>query len=124
MKSVKCMITTCTVTLLLIFVISIDIDIAMSATKSIIRSEIKAKLRALSNEYLRTQSNLINDRLLDLSEFQCSRGVSVFLSMPSSEVYTDSIICSIFECGKSTFIPKGTFSFSFSYLMYCNVAIM
>lgn len=76
----------------------------LRAAKQLLRKEIKARLKGLSNEEKSQQSRIVTNKLLSLECYQNSRTLSVYLSMPN-EVDTQDILADIFEKQKKCFIP-------------------
>ena len=91
---------------------------AMSNIKAGIRNEMKAALKSLSAEDIEMKSNAIVRRLLSLPQFSASRVVCCYISMPSSEVKTSSIIDTCFTTGKRLFVPKVTGKHSVDLRMF------
>lgn len=79
--------------------------VAVSGAKRSLRAELKQRLRALSAEERLRQSHLLAQKVFTHSEYQKSKRVSIFLSMPD-EIETEEIIKDIFRQGKTCFIPR------------------
>ncbi|KAI8063168.1 5-formyltetrahydrofolate cyclo-ligase [Gongronella butleri] len=83
----------------------------MSATsikllKRALRKDVAEKLKGVTN--IDAQSDQVFQRLQQLEEFQQCRNVSVYVSMPTQEINTRSIIQHILEAGKACYIPRCT----------------
>ncbi|TRM62247.1 5-formyltetrahydrofolate cyclo-ligase [Schizophyllum amplum] len=78
----------------------------IAAEKRTLRRLISAKLRALPVTDIAQQSEAIASRVLALPAFKESRRVSCYMSMPTSEVVTTSLIAEILDQEKTLFIPK------------------
>ncbi|PIL23270.1 hypothetical protein GSI_14580 [Ganoderma sinense ZZ0214-1] len=76
--------------------------------KAALRKSMRSLLTSLSNDEIQAQSRAITRTLLALPEFQRSKNVSCFLSMPSAEVDTEAVVAAILSTGKSLFVPKTT----------------
>ncbi|TBU39787.1 5-formyltetrahydrofolate cyclo-ligase [Dichomitus squalens] len=76
--------------------------------KTALRKSMRVLLANLSNDEIQAQSRAITNTLLALPEFQQSRNVSCFLSMPSGEVDTSAVVSTILSTGKNLFVPKTT----------------
>ncbi|XP_066210876.1 5-formyltetrahydrofolate cyclo-ligase isoform X1 [Saccopteryx leptura] len=84
---------------------------AMSGAKRSLRAELKQRLRAISAEERLRQSRLLTQKVIAHSQYQKSKRISIFLSMPD-EVETEEIIKDIFQQGKTCFIPRYQFQSS------------
>ncbi|XP_066096699.1 5-formyltetrahydrofolate cyclo-ligase isoform X1 [Saccopteryx bilineata] len=84
---------------------------AMSGAKRSLRAELKQRLRAISAEERLRQSRLLTQKVIAHSQYQKSKRISIFLSMPD-EVETEEIIKDIFQRGKTCFIPRYQFQSS------------
>ncbi|KAM5537595.1 hypothetical protein V8D89_008673 [Ganoderma adspersum] len=76
--------------------------------KAALRKTMRGLLTTLSNDEIQAQSRAITSTLLALPEFQRSKNVSCFLSMPSAEVDTSAVVAAILSTGKNLFVPKTT----------------
>jgi 5-formyltetrahydrofolate cyclo-ligase len=94
--------------LLLCFVLKTKSALAMSANnaKKVLRSKIKAALKALEEPYVETASASILEKLQGVSQFADSAGVSSYLAMPKGEVNTSGVLRVAFSKDKRVFIPK------------------
>ncbi|XP_040824836.1 5-formyltetrahydrofolate cyclo-ligase isoform X1 [Ochotona curzoniae] len=81
---------------------------AVSGAKRSLRAELKQRLRAISSEERLRQSRLLTQKVLAHSQYQQSKRISIFLSMPD-EIETEEIIKDIFRQGKTCFIPRYRF---------------
>ncbi|XP_032197805.1 5-formyltetrahydrofolate cyclo-ligase-like isoform X2 [Mustela erminea] len=81
---------------------------AVSSAKRSLRAELKQRLRAMSAEERLRQSRLLAQEVMAHSQYQKSKRISIFLSMPD-EIETEEIIKDIFRRGKTCFIPRYRF---------------
>ncbi|KAJ7269643.1 hypothetical protein C8J57DRAFT_1066677 [Mycena rebaudengoi] len=79
---------------------------ALKAEKKILRKVMNSKLRSLSSSNIQDQSRVITATVLALPSFIRSKSVSCYLSMPSGEVDTSSLVREILRRGKTLFVPK------------------
>ncbi|KAH9933784.1 nagb/rpia/CoA transferase-like protein [Fomitopsis serialis] len=79
---------------------------ALQAQKKALRKTMATRLRSLSVSDVQQQSGMITDRVLASPYFARSQCVSCYLSMPSGEVDTSSLISAILRSGKTLFVPK------------------
>lgn len=73
--------------------------------KSLLRKELRMRLRNLSATDRQNQSENMTRQLLLHPKYQASGGVAVFCSMPD-EIDTNEIIKDIFARGKCCYIPR------------------
>ncbi|KAI1782974.1 5-formyltetrahydrofolate cyclo-ligase [Ganoderma leucocontextum] len=76
--------------------------------KAALRKSMRGLLTTLPSDEIQAQSRAITSTLLTLPEFQRSKNVSCFLSMPSAEVDTSAVVSAILSTGKNLFVPKMT----------------
>ncbi|XP_062946376.1 5-formyltetrahydrofolate cyclo-ligase isoform X1 [Cynocephalus volans] len=81
---------------------------AVRSAKRSLRAELKQRLRAVSTEERLRQSHLLTQKVMSHSQYQKSKRISIFLSMPD-EIETEQIIKDIFRRGKTCFIPRYRF---------------
>ncbi|XP_004578356.1 5-formyltetrahydrofolate cyclo-ligase [Ochotona princeps] len=81
---------------------------AVSGAKRSLRAELKQRLRGISSEERLRQSRVLTQKVLAHSQYQQSKRISIFLSMPD-EIETEEIIKDIFRQGKTCFIPRYRF---------------
>ncbi|KAI9065240.1 5-formyltetrahydrofolate cyclo-ligase [Trametes sanguinea] len=79
---------------------------ALTKQKSALRKAMRATLANLSSDEIQAQSRQITRTLLALPEFQQSKNVSCFLSMPAGEVDTSGVVSAVFDAGKTLYVPK------------------
>ena len=72
--------------------------------KKVLRKELKRRIASMSVELKQTESTLVAKKLFAIKDFQESKRISLYLSMPN-EVDTMRIMGRIFELGKKCFIP-------------------
>ncbi|KAJ6478736.1 5-formyltetrahydrofolate cyclo-ligase [Mycena vitilis] len=80
--------------------------LALKAEKKILRKAMSTKLRDLSTAHIQDQSRALTARVLSLPAFVQSTSVSCYLSMPSGEIDTSSLVREILRSGKTLFVPK------------------
>lgn len=74
--------------------------------KQTLRKEIRAKVRALSDDELSIQSELVWQRLFALPEYQAARTVGLFLSMPKHEIKTATALLHCVQHEKVIYVPQ------------------
>ncbi|KAJ7185790.1 hypothetical protein C8R46DRAFT_386315 [Mycena filopes] len=80
--------------------------LALKVEKKALRKAIRANLRDLSLPRLQDQSEVLTARMLSLPAFIQAKSVGCYLSMPSGEIDTASLVREILRSGKSLFVPK------------------
>ncbi|KAJ8464074.1 hypothetical protein ONZ51_g9842 [Trametes cubensis] len=70
---------------------------ALTKQKGALRKAMRATLANLTSDEIQAQSRQITRTLLSLPEFQQSKNVSCFLSMPTGEVDTSAVVSAIFD---------------------------
>ncbi|KAG2139363.1 hypothetical protein BD769DRAFT_1350846 [Suillus cothurnatus] len=84
-------------------------SIVHSTNKRVLRKAITTTLRELSQSDTQSQSQAITEKVLSLPAFQQCKTVSCYLSMPTAEVQTTSLILNILgDLGKTLFVPSIT----------------
>lgn len=82
----------------------------MSATsysvKQKLRKQIRTSLSSLSPQDLAEQSAFVWEKLFQLPEYQTSKSVGLFLSMPKGEIRTDEACRKVLSDGKQLFVPR------------------
>ncbi|GJE94808.1 5-formyltetrahydrofolate cyclo-ligase [Phanerochaete sordida] len=78
----------------------------LQAQKKLLRKSMSAVLRTLTASEIQTQSEQVVRRLLDAPFFQSSDSVSCYLSMPTAELDTSSLVAEIIRSGKTLFVPR------------------
>ncbi|TEB23391.1 5-formyltetrahydrofolate cyclo-ligase [Coprinellus micaceus] len=74
--------------------------------KRLLRKTVSAGLSLISSNGIEVQSHKITERIRALPVFKSSQGVCCYLSMPSGEVSTASIVSAILKSEKRLFVPK------------------
>ncbi|PUU76207.1 5-formyltetrahydrofolate cyclo-ligase [Tuber borchii] len=77
----------------------------LTLAKRNLRTAVKKTLSTVSADSLAVQSQMCIETLLSLPEYQSSRRVSVFLSMPAKEIDTSRIVEDGLESGKQLYVP-------------------
>ncbi|KAI0754364.1 5-formyltetrahydrofolate cyclo-ligase [Daedaleopsis nitida] len=80
----------------------------LKSQKTALRKSMRGILANLSPDEIQAQSRQITNTLLALPEFQQSKNVSCFLSMPAAEVDTSAVVAAILHAGKNLYVPKTT----------------
>ncbi|KAK1752157.1 hypothetical protein QBC47DRAFT_454279 [Echria macrotheca] len=78
---------------------------SLYAAKQQLRSLMKQKLAAISNESALSQSTVVSNTLKNFRPYADAKRISVFLSMPNGEIQTDPIVRHALESGKEVFVP-------------------
>ncbi|KAI0370574.1 5-formyltetrahydrofolate cyclo-ligase [Pilatotrama ljubarskyi] len=78
----------------------------LTKQKGALRKAMRATLANLTSDEIQAQSRQITRTLLALPEFQQSKNVSCFLSMPAGEVDTSAVVSAVFDAGKTLYVPK------------------
>ena len=79
-----------------------------TSVKAALRGEVKARLGLLTSDVVSARSETLTQSILSLGLFTESKAVCCFLSMPTGEVQTGSIIKACFDAKKRLFVPKVT----------------
>jgi len=77
----------------------------LRAAKQALRKELRAKLAALDDDAIASASRAVAQKLFELPEYQQSKGVACFMSMPK-EFNTRPILERIFQDGKRAYLPR------------------
>ena len=78
--------------------------VGVKEAKNLLRKELKRRLAGLSVELKKTESAKVAAKLFAMKEFQESKRISLYMSMPN-EVDTFGIMGKIFELNKKCYIP-------------------
>lgn len=81
---------------------------AIVSMKKKLRKDMAARLGQLSTSDLLKQSDLVFKQLQQLEQFQKSKNISVYISMPSCEIMTTNIIHHLLKSDKNCYIPRCT----------------
>ncbi|KAK5127796.1 hypothetical protein LTR85_004912 [Meristemomyces frigidus] len=73
--------------------------------KKALRKDIKQRLSALTEEQVTKQSRIAQEIITSLPQFKNAKRISIYLSMPTSEARTDSIVRDALGTGKKVFVP-------------------
>ncbi|KAI0310874.1 hypothetical protein OF83DRAFT_1178120 [Amylostereum chailletii] len=79
---------------------------ASQTHKHALRKTISGALRALSQSDIESQSHQIAERIIAAPWFHRARVLSCYLSMPSAEANTWTLVPSILRAGKTLYAPK------------------
>ncbi|KAI2607598.1 5-formyltetrahydrofolate cyclo-ligase [Hypoxylon fragiforme] len=77
----------------------------LSAIKLQVRSVMKQRLADLPQHYVESQSAKVFDTISKFKPYVDAKRVAVYLSMPSGEIQTDSIVRHALTSGKQVFVP-------------------
>ncbi|KAJ5722789.1 hypothetical protein N7488_000824 [Penicillium malachiteum] len=78
---------------------------AFQTAKRDLRKRMRATLKNMSAPVISQQSGVATTKFLSLPEYQNAKSIAVYLSMPTGELSTRSIVQDAFERGKSVYIP-------------------
>lgn len=78
----------------------------IQAQKQVLRKEIRANLRSLTEDDIKSQSQQVWRYLFDLPAYKEASSVGIFLSMPLGEINTDLVLFNAAESGKEIYVPK------------------
>lgn len=78
---------------------------SLVSVKKEMRKRIRNVLKDLTDSAAASQSSHVTKSLLLLPEYQSARRISVYLSMPTGEINTSSIVRDALAQGKEVFIP-------------------
>lgn len=79
---------------------------SLSSQKRALRKLLSSTLQRLSSAAVQEQSQAVAARILSFPSFQRCKSVSCYLSMPSGELDTSTIVSAILEKGQNLFVPK------------------
>uniref|UniRef100_A0A7S0P191 5-formyltetrahydrofolate cyclo-ligase n=1 Tax=Calcidiscus leptoporus TaxID=127549 RepID=A0A7S0P191_9EUKA len=79
-----------------------------AAEKAALRKSMRTTLRELDADAVRAASRAACERALALDVVSQCTCASVYLAMPTGECQTDTILRSLFDAGKSVYIPRVT----------------
>ncbi|RHZ88026.1 hypothetical protein Glove_26g94 [Diversispora epigaea] len=74
--------------------------------KSAIRKEMRNLLKQIPINMIERESAIVSDKVLTSKEYLNSKKISVYLSMPNSEISTKAIIHDIFQKDKICYVPR------------------
>ncbi|KAI8686990.1 hypothetical protein NCS56_00271200 [Fusarium sp. Ph1] len=77
----------------------------LSAAKQQLRSLMKQKLTAVTQDSITTQSRCIFEALKEFQPYKDANRISIYLAMPTAEVQTDAIVRHALSAGKQVFVP-------------------
>lgn len=77
----------------------------VQAAKKELRRKMREVLRSIPKDSIVSQSGVATNKLLSLPEYRNAKRIGIYLSMPSGEVSTTSIVQSAFKEGKDVYIP-------------------
>ncbi|EKM76747.1 hypothetical protein AGABI1DRAFT_44549 [Agaricus bisporus var. burnettii JB137-S8] len=81
---------------------------SLKIQKRALRKAIGSKLSAIPTQSIQEQSYSIIQHLGSFPAFSRSKSLSCYLSMPSGEVDTSSLVSEILDSGRTLFVPKIT----------------
>lgn len=73
--------------------------------KRALRREVQDALSAMNEDDVARQSSVAQKTVLSMPEFERAKRLSIYLSMPSGEARTDSILRDALKKGKDVFVP-------------------
>jgi len=74
--------------------------------KRILRTTIRSKLSIMTSQEISRQSRLVWDKVFQLPQYQSSKSVGLFLSMPTGEIHTYSACDRVLSDGKTLYLPR------------------
>lgn len=74
--------------------------------KQNLRKQIRSKLKCLTEEEIKSQSQIVWDELYKLPQYKSASSVGLFLSMPSGEIQTDDPCQKVLRDGKDLYVPR------------------
>ncbi|CAO3608293.1 unnamed protein product [Cunninghamella echinulata] len=81
---------------------------SLKILKRNLRKEMDVLLNKVNRTSIKSQSEQVYKKLIQLEEFKFSKNISIYISMPTCEIETRSIIQHILESDKNCFIPRCT----------------
>ncbi|KAI8640709.1 5-formyltetrahydrofolate cyclo-ligase-like protein [Parasitella parasitica] len=81
---------------------------AIVELKKQLRKDMANRLGLLSTSELKKQSRSVQQKLQEMDVFRASKNVSIYISMPNSEIVTTDIIHDLLNSDKNCFIPRCT----------------
>ncbi|KAI9286885.1 hypothetical protein BC943DRAFT_275286 [Umbelopsis sp. AD052] len=78
---------------------------AVKALKKALRKELAGRLKLVTSEVARKESNIVTEKLLGSHEYRNSKSVSVYISM-DGEINTREVIRNIFDTQKACYVPR------------------
>ncbi|TGZ80567.1 nagb/rpia/CoA transferase-like protein, partial [Ascodesmis nigricans] len=77
----------------------------LSTSKRALRSALKKTIKTIPPTSIASQSQTVYQTLLTLPEYTTSQSLSIFLSMPSTEIQTTPLVRHALESGKRVYVP-------------------
>jgi len=77
----------------------------LKVAKKELRSLMKGKLSQISKKSISSQSDVVSKAIQNFKPYHESKRIGIYLSMPGSEVQTDSIVRHALAAGKQVFVP-------------------
>ncbi|GAA5966098.1 hypothetical protein JCM8115_004931 [Rhodotorula mucilaginosa] len=78
---------------------------AVQQAKHQLRKQISTRLKQIPPDQLALQSRRVIDRLVSSASYRSAASISCYLSLPHSEVQTDSLIHDALAKGKRVYVP-------------------
>ncbi|KAF8636942.1 hypothetical protein AX17_003193 [Amanita inopinata Kibby_2008] len=82
------------------------IQTTLRAQKKALRKAANATLRALPPSLIEEQSRAVTDQIISSPFFTRSKVLSCYLSMPTGELSTSSLVSTILQSDKMIFVPR------------------
>jgi len=76
-----------------------------TTSKASLRKEMKQTLSALTPAQIISQSNLAQQTIMSLPQYQSAQRVGIYLNMPNGEAQTELLVNDALQAGKSVFVP-------------------
>jgi 5-formyltetrahydrofolate cyclo-ligase len=74
--------------------------------KQTLRRQIRLQLKALSAEEVQSQSAAVWERLISLPQYQTAKTIGLFMSMPTAEIQTSTILQQCHKDNKVLYVPR------------------
>ncbi|CAO0794412.1 unnamed protein product [Mucor circinelloides] len=81
---------------------------AVVGLKKQLRKDMASRLSSLGTAELKKQSESVRQKLQEMDVFRASKNISIYISMPNSEIITTDIIHDLLKSDKNCFIPRCT----------------
>ncbi|KAH7328343.1 5-formyltetrahydrofolate cyclo-ligase [Stachybotrys elegans] len=77
----------------------------LAAAKQKLRAAMKQRLSGIPYESVLAQSSQVFEALKEFKPYREAQSISIYLSMPSAEIQTDSLVRHALASGKQVFVP-------------------
>ncbi|KAK0495967.1 5-formyltetrahydrofolate cyclo-ligase [Armillaria luteobubalina] len=83
-----------------------SVNVALRAEKRAMRKALSSTLKNISPAVIEEQSKAVADRVLAFDAFRESKTISCYLSMPTMELDTSTLVQEIVRSNKTLYVPK------------------